>query len=617
MSYFRFAGPVAQNVNFGGSNQVIGNGTATFSDATRVVVMDNGFGIFNEEGGPIDLVDQAGYLFGRSLAATLNNTPSPLHWWLEEAKVLGLESQSDVCLTVCNSLIPDLEAQRQQEISKNRCKRKKKEKEPAEDLKSYLTNNLHRIDNNTDNILIGSSESDASSSVSTHLQQHHQSSAAAESLSVVGEDGSGNRETIQQPNQSEHPFNYQSSSVRQQQQSQSQQEHRIEEDDEEEVEEEEEDEEENEDVTMNEREEVLETEDQSPIANEPVGIDVNNEHLINHPSFYCALSNMLGEDIESRDASDSGSLPDSFQFISQNIGRSGGGTTTSSRDQSRLLDGEQQPEQQQQPSPLNEIESSEIEIASSVSDEYLEEFNPPPARPETTVAENAFTLSDSIVQIFDDDSSSQQRMASSGGSGDISDSRGITEILDDDDDILIGTSRRYENGPIFQVDLGPILQNMYRDMYGVDVDGTHSTEENETEAIDEAIVELFENFTDVNKTDLNVTYDVDSDSDDDVQIIASDIPDPKLKDEPIVIESSDEEDCIQTLRVSEEEEEEEEEEAEEEEDEGDEEMAVAEDDDEELHLPEEEITYKFPILDDSSNDKCTLHSTIKNHYFRK
>lgn len=125
----RLLGPsVAQNVNIG-LGQVIANanGTASFRDATRVVVMDNGFGIFSNGGEPsIDLVDQAGYLFGRSLAATLNSTPSPLHWWLEEAKILGLESQADVCLTVCNDLIPELEVQRSLEMSKTRGKRKKK-----------------------------------------------------------------------------------------------------------------------------------------------------------------------------------------------------------------------------------------------------------------------------------------------------------------------------------------------------------------------------------------------------------------------------------------------------------------------------------------------------------
>lgn len=124
----RLLGPVAQNVNIG-LGQVIANanGSASFRDATRVVVMDNGFGILSNSGEPsIDIVDQTGYLFGRSLAATLNQTPSPLHWWLEEAKALGIESQADVCLTVCNELIPELEAQRSMELSKTRSKRKKK-----------------------------------------------------------------------------------------------------------------------------------------------------------------------------------------------------------------------------------------------------------------------------------------------------------------------------------------------------------------------------------------------------------------------------------------------------------------------------------------------------------
>lgn len=119
--------------NGGGSGSTLSNGAATlFRDATRVVVVDNGFNsIFSnsEDSGSIDLVDQAGYLFGRSLAATLNSTPPPLHWWLEEAKVLGLESQSDVCLTVCNSLIPKLEEQRSAEVAKSRGKRSKKGKD--------------------------------------------------------------------------------------------------------------------------------------------------------------------------------------------------------------------------------------------------------------------------------------------------------------------------------------------------------------------------------------------------------------------------------------------------------------------------------------------------------
>lgn len=124
----RLLGPSVQNINIG-LGQVIANanGSASFRDATRVVVMDNGFGILSNSSEPsIDLLDQSGYLYGRSLAATLNSTPAALHWWVEETKALGIESQTDVCLTICNDLIPELEAQRAAELSKSRNKRKKK-----------------------------------------------------------------------------------------------------------------------------------------------------------------------------------------------------------------------------------------------------------------------------------------------------------------------------------------------------------------------------------------------------------------------------------------------------------------------------------------------------------
>lgn len=124
----RLLGPtVAQHVNSLGQVIANANGSASFRDATRVVVMDNSFGILSNPGEPsIDLLDQSGYLYGRSLAATLNNTPAALHWWLEETKALGMESQTDVCLTICNDLIPELEAQRAAELAKSRNKRKKK-----------------------------------------------------------------------------------------------------------------------------------------------------------------------------------------------------------------------------------------------------------------------------------------------------------------------------------------------------------------------------------------------------------------------------------------------------------------------------------------------------------
>lgn len=107
----------------------------------RVVVMDNGFGIFPNAEEQIDLIDQSGYLFGPSLAATLNNVPSALHWWNEESKLLDGESQADCCCVIAHKLIPLLEQQREQEILE-----KKRKRQEDFDYKNSLNKN------NTDNM---------------------------------------------------------------------------------------------------------------------------------------------------------------------------------------------------------------------------------------------------------------------------------------------------------------------------------------------------------------------------------------------------------------------------------------------------------------------------------
>lgn len=167
----RLLGPtVAQNVNIG-LGQVIANanGSASFRDATRVVVMDNGFGILSNPGEPtIDLLDQSGYLYGRSLAATLNNTPAALHWWLEETKALGIESQTDVCLTICNDLIPELEAQRAAELSKSRNKRKKK---PSDNLSKTDQSNKQKSEDGEQNANNDETAQASRTSGSTHAPQ--------------------------------------------------------------------------------------------------------------------------------------------------------------------------------------------------------------------------------------------------------------------------------------------------------------------------------------------------------------------------------------------------------------------------------------------------------------
>lgn len=107
----------------------------------RVVVMDNGFGIFPNAEEQIDFVDQSGYLFGPSLAATLNNVPSALHWWNEESKLLDGESQADCCCVMSHKLIPLLEQQREVEVQE-----KKRKRQEDFDYKNSLNKN------NTDNM---------------------------------------------------------------------------------------------------------------------------------------------------------------------------------------------------------------------------------------------------------------------------------------------------------------------------------------------------------------------------------------------------------------------------------------------------------------------------------
>ncbi|XP_076681578.1 HECT, UBA and WWE domain containing E3 ubiquitin protein ligase 1 isoform X3 [Andrena cerasifolii] len=117
----RLLGPVAQALPLSAS-QVL----ASSLRDTRVVLMDNGLGILtNQEEEQIDYVDQSGYLFGPSLAATLNNIPTALHWWIEESKLLDGDSQPDCCVGVVHKLIPGLEKRRNVELAERKERRKK------------------------------------------------------------------------------------------------------------------------------------------------------------------------------------------------------------------------------------------------------------------------------------------------------------------------------------------------------------------------------------------------------------------------------------------------------------------------------------------------------------
>ncbi|XP_036141020.1 E3 ubiquitin-protein ligase HUWE1 isoform X8 [Monomorium pharaonis] len=140
-------GPAAQTLPLSAS-QVL---ASSFRD-TRVVVMDNGLGIFtNQEEEQMDYVDQSGYLFGPSLAATLNNIPTALHWWIEESKQLDGDSQPDCCVGVVHKLIPGLEKYRNAELAERKEKRKKQhgsEKENEKDNKEEKERS-----NNTESVL--------------------------------------------------------------------------------------------------------------------------------------------------------------------------------------------------------------------------------------------------------------------------------------------------------------------------------------------------------------------------------------------------------------------------------------------------------------------------------
>ncbi|XP_053985847.1 E3 ubiquitin-protein ligase HUWE1-like isoform X2 [Hylaeus volcanicus] len=138
----RLLGPAAQALPLSAS-QVL---ASSFRD-TRVVVMDNGLGILtNQEEEQIDFVDQSGYLFGPSLAATLNNIPTALHWWIEESKLLDGDSQPDCCVGVVHKLIPYLEIRRNAVLAERKERRKKqhssekKDEKDGKEEKDHLNN---------------------------------------------------------------------------------------------------------------------------------------------------------------------------------------------------------------------------------------------------------------------------------------------------------------------------------------------------------------------------------------------------------------------------------------------------------------------------------------------
>lgn len=105
----------------------------------RVVVMDN-FGIIPPNEEQIDFLDQSGYLFGPSLAATLSHIPPILHWWNIESKLLDVESTNDVVTFVCNKLLPGLINARNEELRNKKVKEKEDAAKKAKQRSSAETN---------------------------------------------------------------------------------------------------------------------------------------------------------------------------------------------------------------------------------------------------------------------------------------------------------------------------------------------------------------------------------------------------------------------------------------------------------------------------------------------
>lgn len=89
--------------------------------------MDN-FSLFPSSEEHIDFVDQAGFLFGPTVAATINHVTSLLYWWNEESKVLDVESTYDCTTYICNKLIPALMKYRNTELLERRQKKQEDEK---------------------------------------------------------------------------------------------------------------------------------------------------------------------------------------------------------------------------------------------------------------------------------------------------------------------------------------------------------------------------------------------------------------------------------------------------------------------------------------------------------
>ncbi|XP_076261399.1 HECT, UBA and WWE domain containing E3 ubiquitin protein ligase 1 isoform X2 [Rhynchophorus ferrugineus] len=126
------------------SNNIINGPPDISREQARVVIMDN-FGLLPPNEEQIDFVDQSGYLFGPSLAATLSHVPPVLHWWNMESKFLDLESILDCTTWICNRLMPKLIKYRNEEL-----KAKKTKEEEEKSRKRKARNNTDSAESSSD-----------------------------------------------------------------------------------------------------------------------------------------------------------------------------------------------------------------------------------------------------------------------------------------------------------------------------------------------------------------------------------------------------------------------------------------------------------------------------------
>lgn len=120
----RLLGPSAVQTTLGATQLFA---PSSMHDTPRVLIMDN-FSLFPSSEEHIDFVDQAGFLFGPTVTATINHITSLLYWWNEESKLLDVESTHDCSTVICNKLIPILMKHRNAELMERKQKKIEEEK---------------------------------------------------------------------------------------------------------------------------------------------------------------------------------------------------------------------------------------------------------------------------------------------------------------------------------------------------------------------------------------------------------------------------------------------------------------------------------------------------------